>query len=233
MDENLLGVFTDCGCHAIEQFLPKAVLVPDDEGSVSRLIAVAGEKRLRICATGTGSSFPANYSPPEDLIILLMTQMNQLLELKLLDAIVEVEPGMLAADLAQRLEGTELDFPVVFAEYPGTLGGAMLGPDTSGIRHAEFRRRLLGLDLVDPRGRLLKFGRPVIKNVAGYDYWTFLVGTDGRFGILTRLILNLEHMPPLNSTLNPKTLQDSEENSTEWIFANLCKGLDPDGIFVR
>lgn len=233
MDPVLRETLEGSGCQVVEKLLPRIVLVPDDEKAIARLTEVAVKERLRICVIGKGTSFPANYEPLEDLIFLMSTQMNQLLDLRPLDAHVVVEVGMLASDLARHLEGTDLDFPVSLAEYPGTLGGAVLGPDRSGLRHAEIRRRLLGLELVDPRGRLLRFGSPAIKNVAGYNYWTYLVGTNGRFGVLTRLILNLEKMPALDQISHLEPLCNSDVNPACWIFANLCKGLDPNGIFVR
>lgn len=220
-------------CQFIEKLLPRIVVVPDDEGAICRLVAFAREKRYRICATGKGTSFPANYDASEDQIFLLMTQMNQLIDLRLLDATVEVEAGILTSDLAKRLNGTDFGFPAVLTEYKGTVGGALLGADKDGIRHLEIRRRLLGITLVDPLGRLLKFGGPTIKNVAGYDVWSFVVGTGGRFGVLTHCILNVEKLPPISAVAQKNITCGSAENPARWIYANLGKRLDPDGIFVR
>ena len=235
IDPALKEGFQRCGCQLVERLLPRIVLIPEEEEeeSIASLVKFADEKRLRICPTGTGSSFPANYEPPEDLIFILTTRMNQLLELKLLDAIAVMEPGILASELAKRLEGTDLDLPTCIAEYPGTMGGALLGPDPKNERHAHVRRRLLSLQLVDPKGRVLYFGSNAIKNVAGYDYWSFLIGTGSRFGVVTRLTLNLEKMPPLDAIPHVESQCESERNAGQWIVANLCKGLDPDGIFVR
>lgn len=233
MDPDLRMMLEKAGCRVAENLLPQIVVLPDDEEAIVRLIKVAAEKRLRIRPLGKGTSFPPNYQPPEGLVFLMTTGLNQLLDLRLLDALVVVEAGMLASELAARLEGTDLDLPPILANYPGTIGGTVLGSNSTGLRHAEVRRRLLGLELMDPRGRLLKFGSAAIKNVAGYDYWSYLVGTEGRFGVLIRLTLNLEKMPPIEKLPHPDPLCESESNPTWWIFANLCKALDPDGIFVR
>ncbi|TKJ39812.1 hypothetical protein CEE37_11080 [candidate division LCP-89 bacterium B3_LCP] len=233
LDQNLRDVFLECGCQVLDQLLPRIVLLPSNREAISRLIKIASSRTLHICATGTGQSFPVNYQPKENQIFLLTTQMNQLLELKHLDASVVVESGILTSKLAERLEGTQLDFPEVLSKYSGTMAGAVLGPDTQGLRHAELRRRILGVEIIDPKGRLLKFGSHAIKNVAGYDYWSFLVGTRGRFGIATRFILNLERMPLLDTVPHPGKRSDSLDNPSEWIYANLCKRLDPDGIFVQ
>ncbi len=233
MEASLIEDLSKCGCQIVEQLLPRIVLIPEDTEAIAKLVRTAVEKRFHICPTGTGSSFPANYSPPDEIVFLMMNQMNQVLDLKPLDAIIAVESGMLTSELALKMDGTDLEIPPCLAEYPGTIGGALLGPDASGYRHAEIRRRILGVQLIDSRGDILSFGGASIKNVAGYDYWSFIVGTRGRFGILTHLILNIDRMPALNGPSELKQPCSSDENPTQWIYANLCKGLDPDGIFVR
>jgi glycolate oxidase len=233
MEESLRVEFQQCGCELLEKLLPRIVLLAKREEDVSGLIALASRKRLRICPTGTGTSFPANYEPPAEMIFLLTLGLNQLVEVRQLDSAVIVGAGMVVRELSARLEDTTLSLPPALAEYRGTIGGAMLSSDFTGTRLAEIRRRLLGVELIDPKGRLLKFGGPTIKNVAGYDFWTFLTGTRGRFGVLTRLILNLENMPAIGPGV-PVTLGSSvTEAASRWIYSNLEKKLDPEGIFVR
>lgn len=233
MNQALHDEIKKCGCELLERCLPRMVLTANSEASISQLISLAGQKRLHICPTGTGSSFPANYQPPPDAVFLLTGSMNQIVELRLLDGVAVVQAGLLAWDLREKLTETDLEFPESLANYRGTLGGAMLGPDPSGLRHAEMRRRLLGVEMVDPRGQIVKFGGGSVKNVAGYDLWAFLVGTGGRFGVVTQLILNLGKMPLLPMPSESKPGAALSEQTTRWIYANLEKSLDPDGTFAR
>ncbi len=232
-DKALCEAFSNCGCQLIERLLPKIVLIPESFDAIADLVQLCAQERIRLCLMGTGSSFPANYSPPDDTVFVMMNQMNQLLDLKLLDAVVIVETGILTSRLAKLLEGTDLEFPSCLADYGGTIGGAILSRDNSRLRHAEIRRRLLGVRLIDPKGRLLRFGTASIKNVAGYDFWSFLIGTEGRFGIMVEVIFNVEKMPPIDITSNLVPNDVPVDDPGQWIYANLCKGLDPDGIFVR
>lgn len=233
MESSIRDLFSECGCTLIESLLPKVVLLPDDVQAISRLIHVAADKRLRVFPTGAGSSFPPDYSPPADAVFLLMNQLNQVRELRIGDATIITEAGIMVSELAKKLQGTELELPLAIVEYPGTIGGAVLGPDANGIRHTEIRRRLLGVEIVDPKGNVQKFGSHALKNVAGYDIWSFIIGSQGRFGVLTQVILNIEKMPVF--PIQPSSQDSCREHSepSEWIYANLCKVLDPDGIFVR
>jgi glycolate oxidase len=233
MDSSTCELFSECGCTLIERLLPKVVLVPEDVEAITRLVKIAAEKRLRVFPTGAGTSFSAEYTPPTDTVFLLMNQMSQVRELRLGDAIIGTEVGIMASDLAGKLEETELELPASVLTYAGTIGGAILGPDPEGSRHMELRRRLLGVEVVDPKGEIQKFGSHAIKNVAGYDLWSFLVGTNGRFGVLTQVILNVEKMPPFTVQTTTEDSCGERVEANEWIYANLCKVLDPDGIFVR
>jgi FAD/FMN-containing dehydrogenase len=233
MDPVLCEAIRFSGCQIVERLLPRVVVVPQDEAAICSLVKVAAEKRQRICATGTGSSFPPNYNPPDDVIYLLTVGLNQLLEIRPMDALVIVEAGILMADLAQQLAGSDLELSPILSSYPGTLAGSLLASDKIGLRHAEIRRRLLGIDIIDGQGQSVRFGSSAIKNVAGFDYWSFWVGTNGRFGIITRIIMNIEKMVPLNALPDLKPGIDDTPNPVDWIYANLCKDLDPHGIFAR
>ncbi|HEX7343795.1 MAG TPA: FAD-binding oxidoreductase [bacterium] len=233
MEEKLRLEIKACGCELLERFLPRLVVAASSEESISKLIHLAGPKRLRLIATGTGSSFPANYQPPPNTIFLLTLGLNAILELRFDDAMAVLQAGTLVSALREKIEGTALELPSWVADYAGTMGGAMLGPDAAGRRHAEMRRRLLGVELVDARGQMVRFGGCTVKNVAGYDYWTFLVGTAGRFGVLTKLILNLERMPVFTAETSTQRPGGKTDEAHRWIIANLEKRLDPDGIFAR
>ena len=233
MKETLRLEIKDRGGELLERFLPRLVVSASSDETISKLIQLASRERMRIIATGTGSSFPANYPPPPNTIFLLTLGMNSILELRFADAVVVVQTGALVSALKEKIKGSELELPASVSDYAGTIGGAMLGPDTTGRRHAEFCRRLLGVELVDARAQMVRFGGGTVKNVAGYDYWTFLVGTAGRFGVLTRLFLNLERMPGYSPPSAARGAGGKADESNRWIIANLEKRLDPDGIFVR
>jgi len=233
MQASLQEIIVESGYQIVDRLLPSIVIIPDDINSIANLVKLATEKRFRILPTGTGSSFAADYSPPDNTVFLMMTTLSQVLDLKLLDAIVVVESGMLFSTLAERLVGTDLELPEFLVKYPGTIGGAILSPDSTGFRHSELRRRILGVQMINANGDILSFGGASIKNVAGYEYWSYLIGTGGRFGIITHAIINIDKMPILDFSNNMEKPSGVDESPAQWIYANLCKGLDPGGIFAR
>ena len=119
-----------------------------------------------------------------------------------------IDPDNLTATVASGLSFRELDRLLVphgleWAVDPiapeETVGGLVAGalPAWREAGPGPVRQQVLGVELVDGAGQALRFGRPVLKNVAGYDLTKLLVGSFGRLGVLTTVTLRLRTRHPL------------------------------------
>ncbi len=84
-----------------------------------------------------------------------------------------------------------------------TLGGCVAA-GLSGPRRAAagaLRDYVLGATLVDGRGRVLRFGGRVMKNVAGYDVSRLLAGSLGTLGLIAEVSLKVLPRPLAELTL--------------------------------
>jgi glycolate oxidase FAD binding subunit len=107
----------------------------------------------------------------------------------------------LEATLAER--GQMLAFePPHFGEG-ATLGGAVAA-GLSGPRRASagaLRDFVLGVRVVDGRGRDLVFGGQVMKNVAGYDVSRVMAGALGTLGVVLEVTLKVLPVPAAEATI--------------------------------
>ncbi|WP_404301269.1 glycolate oxidase subunit GlcE [Alicycliphilus denitrificans] len=107
----------------------------------------------------------------------------------------------LEALLAQH--GQSLPFePPRFA--PGGTVGGMVAAGLSGPARASvgaLRDYVLGVEIVNGRGELLRFGGQVMKNVAGYDVSRLMAGSWGQLGVITEVSLKVLPVPPAEATL--------------------------------
>ena len=84
-----------------------------------------------------------------------------------------------------------------------TLGGC-IAAGLSGPRRAAagaVRDFVLGVKLIDGRGRLLEFGGRVMKNVAGYDVSRLVAGSLGTLGVIAEASVKVLPRPPAERTL--------------------------------
>jgi len=105
---------------------------------------------------------------------------------------VTVGAGVTAKEIADALAGTPLSLPVTPLRG-GTIARAILGNDygPEHVAHGTFRRSLLEVKYVTGAGELVRMGRPIMKNVAGYDLYRLLIGSRGAFGIPVSFTLRL------------------------------------------
>lgn len=202
-------------------------LLPVTTEDVMRAVTWCRENGWRILPVGQGHSFTEKHSPGSGVLTLLSIGRDGISEADPRDLAIEVESGVPASavfDTAYQ-SGMKLDgWP---ADYKGTVGGLVCGGKGSSIRHL-----ILGVDLVDGRGRSLRFGGRIRKNVSGFDVATAFAGSNGFLGWLDRVYLRLQPMG--SPDLDRAYLQsDSFGSNLDDLLMQVAKALDPDGVFLK
>lgn len=131
-----------------------------------------------------------------------------------LRGVVEYEPseftitalaGTPLADLEAILgeNGQYLPFDPPLVSQGATLGGAVAaglnGPGR--YRYGGVRDFVLGVELADGEGQLVRGGGRVVKNAAGFDLPKLLAGSLGGLGVITELCLKVFPRPAAFATL--------------------------------
>lgn len=99
--------------------------------------------------------------------------------------------------------GQYMPFDPVLVDAGSTLGGAIAsGFSGSGrYRYGGIRDFLLGIQFFAGTGKLHKGGAKVIKNASGFDLPKLMVGSLGRFGVLTEATLKVFPKPEVFTTM--------------------------------
>jgi len=80
-----------------------------------------------------------------------------------------------------------------------TVATATSGPFAESLGRP--RDLVLGLECVDGRGRIVRAGGRVVKNVAGFDLTRLMVGSWGTLGVITEVHLRLRARPSADVSL--------------------------------
>ena len=97
-------------------------------------------------------------------------------------------------------------FQVPFAApWPDATVGGLLATNLNAplrMRYGGWRDNVLSVKVALPDGRILRTGRPVVKNVAGYDLTKLFIGSHGMLGLITEITLKLTPLPRRRRTLS-------------------------------
>jgi D-lactate dehydrogenase (cytochrome) len=93
--------------------------------------------------------------------------------------------------------------PLVSPWPEATLGGIVASNFNAPLRmrYGGLRDLVLATTVALPDGRVIRAGRPVVKNVAGYDLPKLYVGSYGTLGLLTDVTLKLAPLPRARASL--------------------------------
>ena len=139
---------------------------------------------------------------------------GEVLDTRTYEGVVAYEPtelvitarcGTALAEIEKLLEENRQYLPFEPPHFgpQATLGGCVAA-GLSGPRRASagaLRDFILGVKLVDGRGRVVSFGGQVMKNVAGYDVARLAAGSLGTLGVLAEVSLKLLPVPATELTV--------------------------------
>ncbi|MCL8208238.1 MAG: FAD-binding oxidoreductase [Actinomycetia bacterium] len=159
-----------------------------DELAVAVREAAAGGRTLAVRGAGRHSAEARGVDA-----VCRLTALDRVVDWDPDNLTVEVEAGMTLDRLDHMLAEGGLMFPAQPWTGDGTVGGLVAGV-FDGPRRFGFgplKNWVLGVTVVDGLGRRHRYGRKVVKNVAGLDMPKLFVGSHGRFGVLERVVLRL------------------------------------------
>jgi D-lactate dehydrogenase (cytochrome) len=139
------------------------------------------------------------------------------------DLYVTVGAGTRLAEIQAQLQSDGMWLPIYSPWPEATIGGLVATNFNAPLRmrYGGLSDLLLAVTVVLPDGRVCRFGRPVVKNVAGYDLPRLFVGAYGTLGLLAELSLKLAPVPRAQETLLVPV--DSLEHGLE--MGKMCLGL--------
>jgi D-lactate dehydrogenase (cytochrome) len=175
---------------------PDLVVYPASTEEVSRVLALANERRVPVTPFGAGSSLEGHVIPTRGGISLDLSRLDRILEIAPDDLSATVQAGVTRTALERAAGEHGLFFPV----DPGadaTLGGmaATNAAGTTTIRYGKMRANVLALEAVLADGTIVRTGSRASKTSAGYDLTSLLVGSEGTLAVITEVRVRLYGIP--------------------------------------
>ncbi|MBI4773823.1 MAG: FAD-binding protein [Deltaproteobacteria bacterium] len=202
-------------------------LAPVDAGEACRMVRQAFNSRVSLDCRGAGRHGEFGNPSVGALIPLSSERMSGVVECDPDNQFITVGAGTLLSALQERLGENKQWLPLRPPHGERhTVGGVVAlgacGPER--FRYGAPRDLLLGLRFVSGTGRLISTGGKVIKNVAGYELGSLLVGSAGTLGFITELTFRVS---PLPETCLALSACGSFERTAAAAAELFCSKLEP------
>jgi len=177
---------------------PAAVLIPENSEELGKVITLCYENRLPITVRGAGTNLSGGAIPIANGVVILTGLLNKIIEINEPDMYAIVQPGVVTAHLASRVEAKGLFYPPdPGSQAVSTLGGNVMenAGGLRGLKYGVTKDYVMGLSFYDSMGNHVRTGSKTVKCATGYNITGLMVGSEGTLGILDKIILKLIPYP--------------------------------------
>jgi glycolate oxidase len=203
------------------------VVFPREAEQVSALVKVAHREGIPFVARGAGTGLSGGCLPSEGGLVISLMRMNRILEVDYDNQLAVVEPGLVNLHLSWAVGPRGYYYaPDPSSQQACTLGGNIAnnsgGPHT--LKYGVTTNHVLGLEVVLPDGEIVWLGGKT-RDLQGYDLVGIFVGSEGTFGIATKIVVRILKQPQAVKTILA-TFGELDQAS-EAVSAVIARGLVP------
>ncbi len=217
----------ECDGFTVEKNPPNVVVFPDSTAQVVEIVKACVEFDVPFMARGAGTSLAGGCVPVGGGVMVGTSRLKKILEVNVRDRYAVVEAGVVNVWLTNQLRPLGYHYaPDPSSQGACTLGGNVAtnsgGPHT--LKYGVTVNHILGVEMVLPDGRVVVTGGPT-EDTPGYDLTGAIVGSEGTFGIVTKVWVRVTRNPEATRTL--LAVFDSIDDATNTISDIIGAGIVP------
>jgi len=221
----------ECDAYTLEKYLPSAVVLPRSTDEVSAVVKLCARHQLPFIPRGAGTSLSGTVLPVGGGVMIALTRMNTILSIDHRNRRALVEAGCVNARVTDAVKADRLFYaPDPSSQSACTIGGNVAtnsgGPHT--LKHGVTTNHVLGFEMVLPDGEVLWLGTTPEggEDVDGYDLRGAVIGSEGMFGIVTRVLVRLLRAPQAYKTMLGvfESVDEASQTVSDIISAGIVPG---------
>ena len=206
------------------------VVFPTSVEQVAAVVRLANRESIPFVARGAGTGLSGGCLPAEGGLVISMMRMNRVLEVDYDNQLAVVEPGLVNLHLSWAVGPRGFYFaPDPSSQQACTIGGNIAnnsgGPHT--LKYGVTVNHVLGLEVVLPDGEIVWLGGRT-RDALGYDLAGVFVGSEGTFGIATKIVVRILKKPQAVKTV--LAVFDRIEQASAAVSAIIAAGLVPAAV---
>jgi glycolate oxidase len=192
-------------CDGLAQYkvVPAVVVLPRTTAEVAAVVRACLDSGVPYVARGSGTGLSGGSLPHAEGVLVVMSQMREMLEIDVVNERAVVQPGVI------NLHVTRAAAPLGYYYAPDpssqlvcSIGGNVA--ENSGgahcLKYGFTTNHVTGVELVAPDGDVVRLGGKAL-DPPGYDLLGAFVGSEGTLGIATEVTVRLLRAPESVRTL--------------------------------
>ena len=210
--------------------LPGAIVFPADATEISGVVRVAARAGVPCLGRGYGTNLSGGSVSTEDGLVIALSRLNRILALEPERRQAVVQPGVTNLRLQDALARLGFFFaPDPASQKVSSLGGNIA--ENSGgprcLKYGVTTNHVLALEVVLPDGSIVYLGGPD-GDAPGYDLRGLFVGSEGTFGLATRLALRI--LPKPEAVATALAVYEDVGRAARSVAAIIAAGLVPTAL---
>jgi glycolate oxidase len=196
----------ECDAFTLEKLAPGLVVLPRTVAEVAAVVKLCAEAGVPIVPRGAGTSLSGASISAAGGVMVAVTRMNRVLSVDVRNQRALVEAGCVNAWVTRAVAGQGwLYAPDPSSQSACTIGGNVAtnsgGPHT--LKYGVTTNHVLGFELVLPDGEIVWLGATPDggEETEGYDLRGSVIGCEGMFGVVTRVLVRLCRAPEAVRTM--------------------------------
>lgn len=223
----------ECDAYTLEKNLPNVVVLPQSTDEVVQIVKACARAQVPIIPRGAGTSLSGAVLAVEGGVMIALTRMNRVLNVDFENRRALVEAGCVNAWITNAVKGSGLLYAPDPSSQPAcTIGGNVAtnsgGPHT--LKYGVTTNHVLGFEIVLPDGEVVWLGTTPDggEEVDGYDLRGAVIGSEGMFGVVTRVLVRLIRAPQSYKTI--LGIFESVSQASKTVSGIIAAGIVPGAL---
>ncbi|HZX89242.1 MAG TPA: FAD-linked oxidase C-terminal domain-containing protein [Rudaea sp.] len=220
----------ECDGLAAFRQTPVAVVLPETQDEVRRILRVCHQLRVPLVARGAGTGLSGGAMPCADGIVLSLTKLSRILEIDPIACIARVQPGVRNLAVSE----AAAPFGLYYAPDPSSQIACSIGgnvAENSGgvhcLKYGLTVHNVLGVRGYTIDGEPIAFGGAALDS-PGLDLLALTIGSEGLLMVVTEVTLKLVPRPKLARVVMASF--DDVVKAGNAVAAIIAAGIIPAGL---
>ncbi|MCJ8330038.1 MAG: FAD-binding protein [Lentisphaeria bacterium] len=182
---------------------PMGVIFPDNTDELVAAVKLFAKNNITFLPRGAGTGLSGGAIPNQGSVVIEMNRMNRILDVDEVNRTITVEPGVVNLNISKHASPLGLHFvPDPSSQKACTIGGNV-GENSGGphtLKYGVTVNHILAMEVILPDGECIELGGNYF-GTPGPDLLGLFIGSEGTFGIATKITCRLTANPERAITL--------------------------------